>query len=91
MIKEYPEDSNDLPLKLTPPYAAMASAYAQLFDDPDTADVCFIIHHPSASDPGPQFIHAHSKILAARATYFATSESFIAIPRCSHWRTNYLS
>lgn len=54
----------------------LVNAYASLFDDPDYADVCFVIR-PAEKKSSEKRIYAAKKILAGRCEYFETSE-------CSH-------
>ncbi|KZT21553.1 hypothetical protein NEOLEDRAFT_1139158 [Neolentinus lepideus HHB14362 ss-1] len=71
-IAEYPEGYFSWTLGLRPPLQQLSEVMASMFDDPDTADVSFMIDHPHASRSYPRPIYAHSRFLAARCDYFKT-------------------
>lgn len=71
-VAEYPEGYHSWTLGLRPPLQQLSDVLASMFDDPDTADVCFMIDHPHASRTWPRPIYAHTKFLAARCDYFKT-------------------
>ncbi|TFK48527.1 hypothetical protein OE88DRAFT_1727782 [Heliocybe sulcata] len=71
-IAEYPEGYFSWTLGLRPPLRELSEVMASMFNDPDTADVSFMIDHPHTSRPYPRPVYAHSKFLAARCDYFKT-------------------
>ncbi|EPQ56234.1 hypothetical protein GLOTRDRAFT_128180 [Gloeophyllum trabeum ATCC 11539] len=72
VIDEYPSSALEWPLGLKPSVGGLCDSMHNIYDDPHTSDVCFLIHSRPGPRDEPKRIYAHSKILSRQSAYFGT-------------------